>query len=66
MLDDVGVTRFKSGKNLKELILADMAKKVGSDLISVGCYKLYGGDINAFKYGTGVNPNATPHQSKKQ
>ena len=35
LLDDVGVTRFESGKNLKKLILADMVKNVGSDSISI-------------------------------
>ena len=58
-MDDVGVTRFESGKNLKKLILADMAKRVGSDLISVVWYKLFGEDIDAFKYGTGVNLQIT-------
>ena len=59
MLDDVGVTRFELGKNLKKLILADMAKRVGSDLISVVWYKLFGEDIDAFKNGTGVNLQIT-------
>ena len=61
MLDDVGVTRFESGKNLKKLILADMAKRVGNDLISVVWYryKLFGEDIDALKYGTGVNLQIT-------
>ena len=54
-MDDVGVTRFESGKNLKKLMLADMAKRVGNDLIPVVWYKLFGEDIDAFKYGTGVN-----------
>ena len=45
---------FESGMNLKNLILADMAKRVGSDSISVVWYKLFGKDIDAFKYGTGV------------
>ena len=35
LLDDVGVTRFESGKNLKKLILADMVKSVWSDSISI-------------------------------
>ena len=59
LLDDVGVTRFELGKNLKKLILADMAKRVGSDLISIVWYKLFGEDIDAFKYGTGVNLQIT-------
>ncbi len=58
-MDHVGVTRFESGKNLKKLILADMAKRVGSHLISVVWYKLFGEDIDAFKYGTGVNLQIT-------
>ena len=45
--------------NLKKLILADMAKRVGSDSISVVWYKLFGEDIDAFKYGTGVNLQIT-------
>ena len=59
VLDDVGVTRFESGKTLKKLVLADMARRVGSDLISVVWYKLFGEDIDAFKYGTGVNLQIT-------
>ena len=35
LLDDSGVMRFASGKNLKKLILADMVKSVGSDSISI-------------------------------
>ena len=35
LLDDGGVMRFESGKNLKKLILADMVKSVGSDSISI-------------------------------
>ena len=58
-MDDVGVTRFESGKNLKKLMLADMAKRVGNDLIPVVWYKLFGEDIDAFKYGTGVNLQIT-------
>ena len=34
-LDDGGVMRFESRKNLKNLILADMVKSVGSDSISI-------------------------------
>ena len=30
LLDDGGVMRFESGKNVKKLILADMVKSVGS------------------------------------
>ena len=55
LLHDGSVMRFESGKNLKKLILADMAKRVGSDLISVVWYKLFGEDINTFKYGAGIN-----------
>ena len=58
-MDDVGIARFKSGKTLKELMLADMAKRVGSNLISVVWYKLFGEYIYAFKYGTGVNLQIT-------
>ena len=35
LLDDGGVMRFESGKNLKKLILADMVKSVGSNSISI-------------------------------
>ena len=59
LLDDVGVTRFESGKNLKKLILADMTKRVGSDSISVVWYKLFGEDIDVFKYVMGVNLQIT-------
>ncbi len=55
LLGDVGVKRFESGKKLMELILADMAKSVGTDLISVVWYKLFGEDIDSLKCGTGVN-----------
>ena len=58
-MDDVGVTRFESGKNLKKLILADMAKRVVSDPISVVWYELFGEDIDVLKYGTGVNLQIT-------
>ena len=34
-LDDGGVMRFESGKNLKKLILVDMVKGVGSVWISI-------------------------------
>ncbi len=59
LLDDVGVPWFESGMNLKKLILADMAKRVGSDSISVVWYKLFGEDIDVFKYGTEVNLQIT-------
>ena len=36
-----------------------MAKRVASDSISVVWYKLFGEDIDAFKYGTGVNLQIT-------
>ena len=35
LLDDGGVMRFESEKNLNKLILADMVKSVGSDSISI-------------------------------
>ncbi len=35
LLDDGGVMRFESGKNLKKLISADMVKSVGNDSISI-------------------------------
>ena len=58
-LDDGGVMRFESGKNLKKLVLADIVNWVGSDPISIVGYKLVGEDIDAFKYGTGVNLQIT-------
>ncbi len=35
LLDDGGVMRFGSGKNLNKLILVDMVKSVGSVWISI-------------------------------
>ena len=64
LLGNVGVTWFESGMNLKKLILVDMAKRVGSDLISVVLYKLFGEDTDAFKCLTGVNLQITDVTAK--
>ena len=39
--------------------MADIAKSVGSDSVSVVWYKLFGEDIDAFKCGTGENVQIT-------